>query len=327
MRTLACLALLGLIVSGCKSSSEKKPAAEGKKETKRAPKLATLYVEGKGEPVNAGGRKVEKSDQAGNSKGSFGAKDLLVPGMYLLVSGVTTAGGALLVRALDKKDRPDGPTYVASGGSEGTYMSVDTPPAGDVAPAEAPDPGKFAATGTDGGPESTEVAGAGSGVVATPSSVIVSMGYTTGFTGPSYVKVKSVFEGPWTEYGHMMYLYQWELTLDRSMVESGTVVNVYGSFSGLPAGKIVMIWMVLPDGTDFTVDHAPLVSTIGPEGLGSAWYYSTWSAYYVPTDKKQLVHSIALPAPPDTSPVKLGHLTVVTALEITADSTAEVTVR
>ena len=177
------------------SPSDEKPAAEGKKESKRAPKLATLYVEGKGEPVNAGGRKVEKSDQAGNSKGSFGAKDLLMPGMYLLVSGVTTVGGALLVRALDKKDRSDGPTYVAGGGSEATYMAVETPPAGGTEPAGAPDPGKFAAKG-----RADDVGGGGS-VLATPSSVILSMGRSTTFTGPSYVVVKSMSSGPWTSMG------------------------------------------------------------------------------------------------------------------------------
>ena len=67
------------------------------------------------------------------------------------------------------------------------------------------------------------------------------------------------------------------------------------------------------------------VSTIGPEGLGSAWYYSTWSSLH--PDGQELVHSIALPAPLDGTPVKLGHLTVVSALEITADSSAELTVR
>lgn len=327
MRAFACVALLGLVASGCKSSSDEKPTAGGKKESKRAPKLATLYVEGKGEPVNAGGRKVEKSDQAGNSKGSFGAKDLLMPGMYLLVSGVTTVGGALLIRAVDKKDRPEGPRYVASGGSEGTYMSVETPPAGEAAPAEAPDPGKFAATGTDGGPESTTLAGAGSGVVSTPSSVIVSMGYGTEFTGPSYVKVKSVASGPYSEYGHMLYIYIWELQLDRTAVESGTVVNLYASFSGLPAGKIVMIRMTMPDGVDFVVDHAPLLSEIPPEGLGSAWYYTFYKGADLTTGEWAYVRTLALPAPPSASPVKLGHLTVTSPVEISADSTAEVTVR
>ncbi|MBI2922037.1 MAG: hypothetical protein HYY18_13205 [Planctomycetes bacterium] len=327
MKTLTYLALVGVVVSGCHSSSEEKTSAKEKKATRRAPKVATLYVESKGEPVNAGGKKVEKSDEAGNSKGSFAAKDLLMPGMYLLVSGVTAVGGALLIKAVDRKDRPEGPTYIAGGGSEGTYVPVETPPTGGAVPAEAPDPGKFAATGTDGGEGATTVAGAGAGVVATTGSVVLSMGYSTSFTGPSYIKVKSLGEGvPYGVYGHTVHIYEWDLSLDRSVVESGTTVNVFASFSDLPPDRIVMVRLQIPEGVEFIVDHAPLLSTIPPEGLGTAWYYYSYKATTMEGEPAGYVVTLAMQAPTSPTPVKLGHMTVSSPVEITGESTAVVTI-
>lgn len=331
MRILACLALLGMVVSGCKSSSEEKPAAQRKKGSKRPPKLATLYVESKGEPVNAGGRKVERSDAAANSKGSFSAKDLLMPGMFLLVSGVTTAGGALLIKAVDRKERPEGPTYVAAGGAEGTFVAVDTPPASAAgapaeAPAEAPDPGGFAATGTDGESESETLAGAGAGVVSTPSGIIVSVSYSMDFTGPSYVKVKSTSVTTHTEWGHSVVVYSWNLGIDRDMVDPGTTVDVFGSFTGLPAGKLVEVRLYVPDGSEFKVEHTPLVSTIPPGGLGTAWcYWSVRSTYAMGDFPLGVMHTLILPAPATPEPVKLGHLVVNVPVEITGESTATIT--
>jgi hypothetical protein len=329
MKALSGLAVLGLLLSGCKSSGDGEERAPGEG-PKRPPKVATLYVESSGEPLNAGGKTVEVADADGTPKGGFKATDLLMPGMMVLVSGATALGGALLVKAVDKRERARGPMYVETGGSEGTFAAVDTaaaaPPGGSSAPAGvAPDPGAFTAVASSGEGASSSLVASGTAVVATPTSILLSMGYATGYTGPSWVKVKSTYWGPSYAHGVEWHNYTWELTLDRTAVTPGESVDVFVEFSGLPAGAMVGLEIVVPGGAKLTVTHTPLVDRVPADGLGSAWFHRTYKASLDPLETR-VRHSIILPVPSTPGPLKLGTLTVTSSSEIYGESSAVVTV-
>lgn len=347
---LVCAALLpALVMAGCATSSDDPEPQNSGEPPKRAPRVATLYVESKGEPLNAGGKKVEKSDEAGSSAGAFSPKDLLLPGMFVLVSGATALGGPLLIKALDKKDKPSGPTYASSGGDDGTFVPVETSASGDGPEAGAgatsssgagtpgaggsdptpPDPASAVATARDGASASGKAIASGHGVVSTPSSVLLSMGYATDFSGPSYISGVLTPGGVIATDLHEVHVYTWTLTVDKAATGRGGRVDVYASFSGLPADAVVSIVLDILGAATFTCDHTPQVSRLTAAGLGDEWLFRpAWSSYghaaLAVDGKVRYYLSFRLKTP--GVPIRIGYLTVEEESEILGESFAEVTV-
>lgn len=348
-RWLAGLVAASLFVQGCSSGDGGRAAetGEGREAPKRPPRLATLYVESSGEPLHAGGRKVEKADEAGEAKGEFSAKDLLMPGMFVLVSGATALGGPLLIKALDKKDRPSGPSYVASGGDDGTYVPAEISSGGATGasaggpaaepgaggPTEAPDPGGAVATAGDAAGPGARTLASGHGIVATPTSILLSMGYASDFSGPSYIKGKLGSAGTATIAATEVHVYRWTLTVSSPETGRGGRVDVYATFSGLPADAVVLLWLDVAGNATFTCDRTPLVKRIPPGGLKDEWIFSrflSFSVYGHPDFHARiggkLRYGLMFRLKTPGVPVRLGYLTVEGETEILGESVAEVTV-
>lgn len=336
-----------IVLAGCAESGEKNASSDAGEPPKRAPRMATLYVESKGEPLNAGGKKVEKSDEAGSSAGAFSAKDLLVPGMFVLVSGATALGGPLLIKALDKKDKPSGPTYAASGGDDGTFVPVESSASGsgpgpgssspgsggaggtDPAASAAPDPGSAVAVARDGAAASGKALASGHGVVSTPTSVLLSMGYATDFAGPSYISGVLTPGGVVDTHVYEVHVYKWTLTVEKAATGRGGRVDVYASFSGLPADAVVGLVLDIIGAAIFTCDHTPQVPRLTRAGLGDEWLFRpAWTVHgstAVAVDGK-VRYYLAFRLKTPGVPIRIGYLTVEEESEILGDSFAEVTV-
>jgi len=328
MKLLCSIAVAGMLLTGCKNPAPESEGGEGKRdEAPKPPRVATLYVESKGEPVNSGGKKIETADSKGAPTGSFGAKDLLMPGMTLLISGVTAAGGALLVRALDKKDRPSGPVFVESGGSDSSYVPVDsgggtgpapgtegTTPAPGAEPAP-PDPGTISGVASTGEKPGDPGVASGVAVVATRSEILLAMDFAAHFTGPAYVSWKSASKGvgPGVA-GTWVRVYQWELTIDRSAVKSGETVDVYVTIEGAEGLPRVAFRLFLPDGARFVCDHTPLSADVTESTIATAWYSWTWSLE--PWGGSGTGSEIGFPTPPEGTRVKLGYIEVTRATDV-----------
>ncbi|KAF0242139.1 MAG: hypothetical protein FD180_4069 [Planctomycetota bacterium] len=335
-----CLAVLGMVLAGCKSSDSSEDRKEGEA-PKRPPKVATMYVESKGEPLNVGGKKVEKSNEGGSAKGGFSPKDLLMPGMFVLVSGATALGGPLLIRALDKEDRPSGGIAIASGGADGTFVPVETSGAGSTsggvsgtggsgssgsaAPggSSAPDPGTVTAVSKASESASATTLAAGTGVASTPSSVLLSMGYASDFSGPSYISGKMTSTGKEMFHGMEVHIYTWDLTVDKTSSARSGKVDVFATFTGLKAGDSVTVFITVTGDATFTCDHTPLVSTVPLGGLGANWLFLQVPYEGSPPLK---IYSVTFLLPAASTPIKLGYLTVEGETDIFGESTAEVTV-
>lgn len=352
MKRLVVFAVVAsLAIAGCKSADSDSPAPAGDP-PKRAPKTATLYVDAKGEPVNAGGKKVEKADESGKPSGEFSAKDVLLPGMFLLVSGATATGGAILIKALDKKDKPSGPAYVESGGEDGTLVPLDkaadstaagsgsgasgSGSSGSGAPgtgsggggASAPDPGSVTAVGKAGSGPTAAVLSAGRGVVSTPSSILLSMGYASDFTGTSYITGKMTGSTTWDFGFGEVHIYKWVLSLDRTKVSSGERVDMFATFTGLPKGTYVALDITIKGEATMTCDHVPLVKTLDKEkGPGDAWYFKSSDdlpAGHLIGGGHRYVLLFRLETP--DSPVRIGYLTVTGEVDVDGSSTATLTI-
>lgn len=348
-RRVAVLLAAALVVQGCSSggSGRTPESGEGAEPPRRPPRLATLYVETKGEPLNAGGRKVEKADETGESKGEFSAKDLLMPGMFVLVSGATALGGPLLIKALDRKEKPSGPSYVASGGGDGTFVPAEisggasgggsgtgSGAAGSGSPdGIAPDPADVVATAGDKAGGGGKAVAAGHGIVSTPTSVLLTMGYATDYSGPSYITGKLSSSGSVFLKGEEVHVYRWTLTVSRSEASREDRVDVYATFTGLPKGALVQLYLSLDGTASFTCDHRPLVYPFPSSGLREEWYFtpipplsSSGRDDVVARIGSKVQYALIFRLPAPDMPIRLGYLTVYSETEIAGESTAEVTV-
>ncbi|MCE9584638.1 MAG: hypothetical protein K8T20_19275 [Planctomycetes bacterium] len=360
-RLLCALAAFGIFASGCKTSDPEPERVAGDA-PRRPPKTATLYVNSTGEPLEVGGKKAEKADADGHSTGEFSPKDLLVPGMFVLVSGAMSVGGALLIKAVDKKDRPAGPTYIASGGDDGTLVPMDTSggsgtgapggpadgsatgstpggtgsgdpasgtgstPGGTPAtPGEAPELPSISAVASSSDRSPSKLLATGKAVASTPTSILLTMGYASGYKGPSYVTAKVTHSGKTTIHSATVYLYDWSLTLDRTKVSSGERVNVYATFDGLPESSYVLLRIEVYGGAKLVCDHTPIMprikaDTLPPDGT---WVFGESSL--TPFTEPQSYGYLFKTPPPGTR-VLLGYLTVSKDVDVFGDSTAVVTV-
>jgi hypothetical protein len=350
-RFFCALVGIGSFLGGCKQSEPGEERREGEA-PKRPPKLATMYVESQGEPLNAGGKAVEKSDAAGSPKGGFSPKDLLMPGMFVLVSGATALGGPLLIKALDKKDRPAGAVAVAGGGSEGTFVPVEasgtaggstdvpgstgspespgtgmpdpsspgTPPGEPTTPVE---PASITAVAKSGPSTTAPTLAAGRGVASTRTTILLAMGYASDFSGPSYISGKMTSSGL-SPFGMTeTWVYSWELTVDKTSTTRSGKVDVFASFTGLKAGDLVTVQLFVTTGATFTCDHKPLVFIPPVGGLKDQWLY-----YRIPdlSTPPRFVCSLTFRLSAPGVPIRLGYLTVEGETDIVGESTAEVTV-
>ncbi|MEK7470101.1 MAG: hypothetical protein AAB074_22255 [Planctomycetota bacterium] len=292
-----------------------------------------MYVESKGEALNTGGKKVEKSDEAGSAKGGFSPKDLLMPGMFVLVSGATAMGGPLLIRAMDKKDRPGEPVKIAGGGADGTFVPVETSggatavsasgeTGGPALPA-APDPGSVTGVAKAEPTLSSTTLATGRGVASTPTSILMSMGYASDFSGPSYITGTMTSTGKEMFKGVENHIYTWNLTVDKTAAPRSGTVDVYATFSGLKSGDLVTVILSVTSEATFTCDHVPVVSTPPIKGWKDEWLFNVIPYEGAPPLN---MYSLTFRLPSPDVPVRLGFLKVEGETDIVGESTAEVTI-
>ena len=131
------------------------------------------------------------------------------------------------------------------------------------------------------------------------------MGFASDYSGPSYIKAKMVESSSWDYAWGEVHVYRWDLTLDRSKVSSGERVDVYASFTGLPAGTWVALHIFITGSATMTCDHTPILSHLPPGGKspGDAWVFQ--SGYI----KKGLYLLLFRLDKPDER-LRLGYLTV-----------------